>query len=395
MLLAAAAFLNCTNTRQGEKWIVGADSVERKVIEVEDLATSTTHVSNQVESMVIEVEDLAFKGKDLPTIELREAAKKLVGEYDGNLEIVAVSTPEGLLVQEPHSFFSAVNLAYAEHRPIVITPDAVWMVVCQGFARHVSNNAEELRPLFVDFEGKKTLKLNVPKGLINKPGKDWEPYFDQFAKQIGGYVGEDLSDVLGTRFSTSTSASLAASRVTVMAAFREYFDYWVLEMCGIPTVILEGTPSDWHKVVENTKMLRKYKLEWWVDALVPILEKFEQASLGEVDKAFWRRMFKIHDVEHEECGDPYTQADGWIGRFYPYDSFERRRSDGTSSISRMEIIYDPGNDLPGDLVNVPIMYKDIEGKEIELTLWTGFIGVCEDRQTHALKPQVGWFITKK
>ena len=51
----------------------------------------------------------------------------------------------------------AVHLAYHRHYPLVLTPDAVWMCIAQGFAHHVSQNAEKLRNMFVDHDGKKTL----------------------------------------------------------------------------------------------------------------------------------------------------------------------------------------------------------------------------------------------
>lgn len=347
------------------------------------------------EQQVIQVEELAFRGATLPTVSLLQQAQQLAAHYECHSQIVAVSATSQPLVQQCHSFFGAVQKAYADHRPIVISPDAVWLLVCQGFAQHVASNAEELRSLFVNFEGKKTLRLYVPPSLIRRSGKAWEPYFEQFSSQIGGIVGPQLTQTLATRFSTSTTASLTASQITTMAAFKSYFDYSPIEMCGIPTVILQGTPADWHTIVQNTQSLRGYNLDWWVDALLPVLQKLEQASLGEVDKSFWLRMYKFHELEHEMCGDPYTCADGWIGRFYPYDVFGLPRLKAGQSASQMEVIHDPASQLPGELVNAPLVYVDTRDCQIRLTLWAGFVGVSEDPHTHALKPQIGWFITKE
>src|SRR5688572_4474466 len=36
-----------------------------------------------------------------------------------------------------HPFVEAVHDAYAMHRPLVISPDMVWLMVAQGFAKHV------------------------------------------------------------------------------------------------------------------------------------------------------------------------------------------------------------------------------------------------------------------
>jgi hypothetical protein len=49
---------------------------------------------------------------------------------------------------------AAADLAYRHHFPLVLTPDAVWLTVAQGLARHVTNNAEALRHRLVAHEGR-------------------------------------------------------------------------------------------------------------------------------------------------------------------------------------------------------------------------------------------------
>lgn len=58
--------------------------------------------------------------------------------------------------------------------------------------------------------------------------------------------------------------------------------------------------------------------------MLPVLRKIKSASEGEVDQAFWRGMFKHHDLKQKGCGDPKTLADRWIVKFCPYDSFGER-----------------------------------------------------------------------
>lgn len=48
-----------------------------------------------------------------------------------------------------HPLFNAVHMAFSEHRPLLLTPDAIWMTIAQGFAIHINNNAEQLRQSFV------------------------------------------------------------------------------------------------------------------------------------------------------------------------------------------------------------------------------------------------------
>jgi hypothetical protein len=48
-----------------------------------------------------------------------------------------------------HPLLSAVGRAFADHRPLVLTPDAVWLTIAQGVAQHVRLHAEQLRPRLV------------------------------------------------------------------------------------------------------------------------------------------------------------------------------------------------------------------------------------------------------
>ena len=46
---------------------------------------------------------------------------------------------------------------FAEHRPLVLSPDMIWLLISQTITRHVRRNAEVLRSKFVDFSGQMDL----------------------------------------------------------------------------------------------------------------------------------------------------------------------------------------------------------------------------------------------
>jgi hypothetical protein len=48
-----------------------------------------------------------------------------------------------------HPFVAAVHHAFMDHRPLRLSPDAIWLLICQGVANHISASAEELRNRFV------------------------------------------------------------------------------------------------------------------------------------------------------------------------------------------------------------------------------------------------------
>ena len=41
-------------------------------------------------------------------------------------------------------FFQTIVRAYAEHRSLVLSPDMVWVLISQGFARYVNAHPEEM-----------------------------------------------------------------------------------------------------------------------------------------------------------------------------------------------------------------------------------------------------------
>jgi hypothetical protein len=58
-----------------------------------------------------------------------------------------------------HALFTAFLRAYNSHEDIVLSPDDIWLMICIYFSKYVNENAEQLRTIFVDHEGKKTLTI--------------------------------------------------------------------------------------------------------------------------------------------------------------------------------------------------------------------------------------------
>ena len=340
--------------------------------------------------------------KELPLLEDTSCLKHSVDDkirllldmegcyYDTLITRSSVSC-DSIIMDDVHPFINSVRKAYAIHRPVVFSPDAVWFVISRGFAYHVQKSTEQLRPLFVKFDGQKELTVVCEPGLIHQPGKDWEPYFSQFAEQISEWVDSSLVETLTADFSTTTPTSLAASQITIMSAMQGYFKYTMDEGCGIPTIYLEGTAKDWQRIVTKAHNLRKYDLDWWMDELEPVLQEFADAAAGDVDTLFWNSIYKKTDLPAEEdaCGvTPVELINGWITKFYPY-RFLAERNDFSG------IEDDNIHMLPHEIASAPVLYKELGGQSYELNLLAGFLGIVEDSTTHALHPEMVWFVTKE
>lgn len=311
-----------------------------------------------------------------------------------DLGIVAMGdAPKQLVNFGTHSFLQGMYRAYAEHYPFVLSPDMIWLLISQGFATHVDIHAEELRSQIVDHSEKISLIIMDNRIRIDDPNAPWEKLFPQFADSMRAYTKNGIIDLLTADFSTTTPTSRIASQITVMKAMENYFEYiYIYAICGIPEVTLLGTPEDWQKILDKTRQLARYNLSWWVDEMVPVLEKIVETSKGKIDRNFWRSMFKIHDTGPIGCGSGNGKRyfDGWIVKFFPYDN-EGNRNDLHQIEDRIE--------LPDEIVKTDLKYQIILPNgailTIPLELWAGFIGLEQDPETFALTPTIGWMIRKK
>ena len=280
-----------------------------------------------------------------------------------------------------HGFVGAVHLAYSKHYPLVISPDDIWMCIVQGFAAHVNANAEKLRHLFVEHEGKKIIKVrrdDFVKGSLENP---WPEVFSEFSAQIRSHIGDKTHDLLTPNFTTTGPVEKAAAEVVLMNAFKEYFDYRFCTLCGIPEITLRGTVDDWKQLRERALGLAQFDLQWWTDALKPILDQFVAASEGHVDKGFWSNLYKYNGGS----GGPYIS--GWIVDLFPYL--------GSNHVIRNTRIGSSGRvttaDFPPGIVDTPFIWE-YYGTEFKMHFYAGFMGASQNPTTLGIHSEIGWAV---
>ena len=184
----------------------------------------------------------------------------------------------------PHALAGAIHRAFAEHRPLTLSPDMLWTAVAQGVARHVRGRAEEMRDLFVGHDGRKTLIVEAPALEPSAPEFPWADLVAGWSAEIVDEVG-GAADALRVDFSTTGPVERTARDVAVMDAFEPYFTYEARCICGIPSITLEGTPDDWDRLRSALDGLGVFGMEWWTVRLREIADRFAAAARGEVDAA--------------------------------------------------------------------------------------------------------------
>jgi len=296
------------------------------------------------------------------------------------------SLPDSLINFGENSFLWGLVAAYKEDRPFAISPDMIWLLISQGFARHISFNSEKYRNSIVNFSGKKTLKVEARKYItLHDSTSNWEKVFPQLITQISNYTGAELTSVLTADFSTTTSMSKIVSQITIMEALHGYFKYEIFgKGCGIPRIKIDGTIEDWQKVLEKTQYLSKYDLAWWTDELCKIINEIINAKKGNFDKNFWMNMVKVHSKNEYGSQDSIT---GWILKFFPYYNDSTRTN------------FKPLNDiskLPTEYVRVPFTFIDDSLKlKFNMEFRAGFVGFTQNDNDYTLKPEIGWMIGYK
>ncbi|MBT9311937.1 DUF4419 domain-containing protein [Leptothoe kymatousa] len=374
-------------------------------------------------SIVFEVSDVSSTDRRFPEISYYQAVDALLKvptdwrEHfknreereqvpDPGLSFEACSNYRGTLLAAAgvHPFVAAVHGAFAEHRPLSLSPDMIWLLISQGLASHINVHADKLRSQFVQHQKKIKIEVRRDDFVKGSPENPWEEVFESFSAQIRQHVGPATHDLLIPHFSTTRAVEKAASELVLLDAMQPYFDYSLMTACGIPRIRLEGTVADWQDLLERTKRLAEFELQWWVDLLIPVLDQFIMAAQGQSDKTFWQSFYKFQNAS----GGPYIT--GWIIVFFPYLTDSKTRQvnrknpwliKGNHQLQGLRYGINnheddvfsemSGSDFPSGLAKVPFRWKYL-AQCFDMELLGGFVGVKQDSNDLFLRPEIGWVV---
>ena len=313
-----------------------------------------------------------------------------------------------------HPLVSALHLAYAEHHPIALSPDMIWLLICQAVVHHVHANAEELRPRFVQHPGRLTLEVERGKDdRYRKGSRDnpWPEVFADFSAQVRAHIGPAYG-LFVPSFSTTGPAERAAAEITMLDSIQNYHHYLLGTVnSGIPAITLEGTFADWQDIVERVEGFGDLGLDWWIGPLRPVLQQFAFAAAGEVDAEFWNRMYRSQKPGGAGGAD---SASGWIALFFPYlTNDEGKATQLNPWLAGHRKFGEPFEDeqvprrrvfsegkFPGGLATAPITWveRDTDGRLLhrkDTQLLGGFVGVAQAPATLSLRPEIGWAVREQ
>jgi hypothetical protein len=231
---------------------------------------------------------------------------------------MALGAPARPVIETPavHPLLAAVHVAFAEHRPLVLSPDAVWLTIAQGVALHVRLHAEELRGRLVRHQGRERLTVTSPS--VPSTAEEWASVVAGFRSRVAELVGDGRARLLMCDFSTTTPEARAASEIVLMDVYSPYCDYELMCICGIPEITLLGTAEDWRAIRRRIDVIAELDLEHWTRSLAPIADELVASAEGQPDRAFWRDIYKPEEAYGAE------RITGWIARLFPYGGDQGR-----------------------------------------------------------------------
>ena len=307
---------------------------------------------------------------------------------------IAASFWDTPLIIDDTPFFRGMVRAFADHRPITLSPDVIWMLISQAFSHDVNADPEKFRDKLVGFDGKMDLIVQSKYPLYH-PDFDWTATIDGFAQKIDANTKNDVAKLITADFSTTGTVERLASEIVLMETTKSFFEFIIMYAgCGFPSVTLTGTVEDWQAIVDKTARLRELGAGKWASDLKPILEQFVEAAKGNPDKSFWQDIVMKNTPDRLRGGacsmEAPTELDGWFLKFMPYDK------DGKPTPSKVPHNY---NNFPKQMSSVPVKYIEVDTltgqvlQTIPLEMTGGIAGYMADENNCVSFP-LGWAVNR-
>lgn len=311
-----------------------------------------------------------------------------------------------------HNLLATIHEAYSNHRPLVLSPDAIWLTISQGVSIHVDMKIDSLKNIV--FKKNKPEKISVRNDRLTNGSTHWQALINTMSKQVQTYAKDDIYNFFVPHFSTSQPVHQTAFELTLLNSFRKIFKYHSYTLCGIPSITLRGEKQDWIDIRDRLVYLDRLGLKHWHEALLPIIDEFINVYDDKIDTKFWAQMYK-DDFEYDTL-----YITGWILKFYPYlggiygaEPRQRRSANGTvsepeSDYYKEECSYSPnpflqGNDyllsnlspeeIPSGITEVDISWH-IGNSKKDIIVKSGFIGIRQYKDK-SIEPFITWAIVDK
>ena len=253
--------------------------------------------------------------------------------------------------------------------------------------------------MFVNFQGQKMITIEYENLMFIEQvdKKVAEDFSIKINEKLKEYLGNEIIEILTPDFSTTTNDSKIVCKISIMSAFQKYFKYKMrLCGCGIPYLILEGTSEDYRKIITKANKLRKYDFNWYIDRIIPLIEKMAEAKEGKIDVEHFKSIIQIKEKTEPyyrpSAREPeyvkYDYIEGWFLKFFGYICYNRgydRFEDETIKVKDF-------CDLANQMHVAPFVVEEkLTKKSFKMQYKVGYVG-CDQNDKKEVIPVMGWFV---
>ncbi|RFU77067.1 hypothetical protein TARUN_5151 [Trichoderma arundinaceum] len=303
--------------------------------------------------------------------------------------------------------------AWGQHQSLILRPDEVWFEILAQLNFYMTAHAEDIRHLFVDFEGKEEIKVWR---------FTWGDVIAAFGGEIQKRVKTDwLLKWIMPSFSTSDSSDRLTATVLMMGLMQHYFEFSGGIICGLPEVTLLGVRDDWVRLLQKLDRLKEWGEEPadYAERLRPILQRFVDTwddPNCEETKNFWKNIVRSQRLISCGAGPADYRISGWITGFLHWTEEgnlrvpretekEYQPSDGDLVLDGIPYFPLALKDVPVGYAKAPLKMMDYpsQGQDTKAYLLAGNVGVTRvavassDEPGHedwkvTAQPRSAWFL---
>ncbi|WP_291125248.1 DUF4419 domain-containing protein [Flavobacterium sp. UBA6031] len=307
----------------------------------------------------------------------------------------------GLVYCPNNGLIQTIQECYDNHRPLILTPDIIWLAICQAVSIHINENYDSLKNII--FTVNKPDKIIIRNDSLEYSAKQWKSLINSFSNETRKYTNDDFYSFFVSEFSTTTPIEKTAYQITLLESYKKAFEYVGETGCGIPSILITGKREDWQSILNKLDMLDKIGLSAWAKNLKPIIVEFIKASEGKQNLEFWKNIYK----NASEYNAFYIS--GWIIKFFPYikeleskgvydPKIDKTRM-GETLIHNKFIDGDnyllstlSTDNFPSGIAKIPVTWNnEFKGTTKKIEVFAGFFAI-KQYPDKSLEPLISWAI---
>lgn len=336
-------------------------------------------------------------------------AKKLINSKIGK-EFAYTPQFENLKLvpAENNAFIATLQMSYDQHRPLALSPDIIWLAICQGVSIHINQNIKSLQKIIFTEDDSK--ELVIRNDSLEYGGKHWQDLISSFANETKKYTKGDFYSFFVSDFSTTSHIEKTAYQIALLESYKQMFTYVAESGCGIVSVTLLGKKEDWVAIYSKLDKLKEIGLANWAEELKPIIKEFINAYDGKIDKSFWSNIYK-NATEYNAF-----YISGWCIKFFPYiinqgeterdsPNYDEEKGGVKTPLNYKSNPFLKGDNyllstlstdnLPSGLSEIDIVWNNhFKGTSKKMSVYSGFFAI-KQFEDKTLMPFISWAITYK